>query len=348
MGLSPKSLAGPGYIVLNAIRIMNIIGFLAVITASILMLVRTSTRSSFFFFDAVSHVVTASTSTFLIVSELCLFPGYFERNWPLLSPTHGFVMLSLMMVILGLDILGNLNKAANSQAALGLAFWRVVISAGILIFILGFINLLASYVFRDKTHGITARMVRAHGAVADQETPQLHRNASMATKSTLSSPYTPTKASPSPTVVMTAANLKNPLRLITTKFDPSPDSVLPSYHSSPINKPSGPSRDEEHHHHHLRPASPPSPSSRYSRATACTKKGIFASFYKPHKRDSLAPPLPLNISAPMGTNPQFKDWVVSKSKRNSGGAEEEGYGVGEPRRPDSAFHPAREGWKGRG
>lgn len=63
MTLSPKSLAGPGYIILNAIRVMNVIGLLAVITASVVMLVKTSTSSKFFFFDAVTHVLTAITSS---------------------------------------------------------------------------------------------------------------------------------------------------------------------------------------------------------------------------------------------------------------------------------------------
>jgi hypothetical protein len=63
MTLSSKSLAGPGYIILNGIRVMNIIGFLAVIAASIVMLVKTSVASKFFFFDAVTHVLTAITSS---------------------------------------------------------------------------------------------------------------------------------------------------------------------------------------------------------------------------------------------------------------------------------------------
>jgi hypothetical protein len=63
MTLSSKSLAGPGYIILNGIRVMNIIGFLAVIAASVVMLVKTSVSSKFFFFDAVTHVLTAVTSS---------------------------------------------------------------------------------------------------------------------------------------------------------------------------------------------------------------------------------------------------------------------------------------------
>lgn len=49
MTLSPKSLAGPGYIILNAIRVMNIVGFLAVVAASVVMLVKTSTTSKVHF-----------------------------------------------------------------------------------------------------------------------------------------------------------------------------------------------------------------------------------------------------------------------------------------------------------
>lgn len=63
MALSRKSLAGPGYIILNGIRVLNIISFLAVITGSVVMLIKTSVATKFFFFDAVSHVLTAVTSS---------------------------------------------------------------------------------------------------------------------------------------------------------------------------------------------------------------------------------------------------------------------------------------------
>jgi hypothetical protein len=57
------SLAGPGYVILNVIRVLNIISLLAVIAASSVMLVKTFVVSKFFFFDAVSHVITACTSS---------------------------------------------------------------------------------------------------------------------------------------------------------------------------------------------------------------------------------------------------------------------------------------------
>lgn len=80
---------------------------------------------------------------FLLASESSFFRGYFARNWPLLSPSHGFVTLALAMVVLGVNMLGNLNKPATSQEALGTAFWRIVIASGCIIFILGWINLVA-------------------------------------------------------------------------------------------------------------------------------------------------------------------------------------------------------------
>ncbi|RMZ75881.1 hypothetical protein DV738_g5221, partial [Chaetothyriales sp. CBS 135597] len=163
------SLAGAGYVVLNVIRGLNLVALLAVMAASTVMLVKTFIVSKFFFFDAAAHVVRIVISCFLIITELPLFRSYFYRNWPLFSPRSGFVMLGLTMIALGNSILGQLNKEATSQESLGLAFWRVVIAAGVIVLVMGFVNVLASYVFRDtKTH-LTARQVRSHGAVASHK-----------------------------------------------------------------------------------------------------------------------------------------------------------------------------------
>ena len=58
-----RSLAGPGYIVLNVIRVMNIIALLSVVAASFVMLVKTFVVSKFFFFDGVSHLITGCVSS---------------------------------------------------------------------------------------------------------------------------------------------------------------------------------------------------------------------------------------------------------------------------------------------
>ena len=58
-----KSLAGPGYVVLNVIRVMNIVALLSVVAASFVMLVKTFVVSKFFFFDGVSHLITGCVSS---------------------------------------------------------------------------------------------------------------------------------------------------------------------------------------------------------------------------------------------------------------------------------------------
>lgn len=47
------------------------------------------------------------------------------------------------MFMLGAGVLGNLNKTHMGQEALGMTFWRIVISAGILSLVMSVINLVA-------------------------------------------------------------------------------------------------------------------------------------------------------------------------------------------------------------
>lgn len=82
-------------------------------------------------------------AVFFLISEMSLFRTYFARNWPLLSPAHGFVALAVAMIVLGTNILGNLNNTQLNQDALGQAFWQVAIAAGIIVFIMGWVNLFA-------------------------------------------------------------------------------------------------------------------------------------------------------------------------------------------------------------
>jgi hypothetical protein len=262
---------------------------------------------------------------FLIVTELPLFKGYFARNWPLLSPSHGFVTLAIAMIVIGIQVMGNLNKSAGSQQALGLAFWRIVIASGILIFTLGWINLLASYIFRDRKEGITARMVRSHGAVAiHNKTPKSVYSTDSCASHTPPAPvlaqsYIPNPIAPSPTDTNTNTSTRtsaNPFRFRHSERRES--GGLPSYRTAAAS----PSVSHHAGHHDA----PLSPTSKYSRATMCTKKKVYGMFGR-QSRQSLAPPLPVNvehremeISAPMGVNPQFAHLV---------------------QRPDSAMHPAR-------
>jgi hypothetical protein len=52
-----KSLLGAGYVVLNVMRVINVIALLSAIAASSVMLVKTFIVSKFYFFDASEHVI---------------------------------------------------------------------------------------------------------------------------------------------------------------------------------------------------------------------------------------------------------------------------------------------------
>ncbi|KAL4870667.1 hypothetical protein BDV12DRAFT_48191 [Aspergillus spectabilis] len=164
-----ESLAGPGYVILNAIRAINIIVFLDMIAAHVVMLVKIDLLTSFFFFQAVSHAVAIGVCIFLLVSELPFFRDYFDRHWPSLGEDSGFLTLAFAMLILGIGALGDLNTPATSQEKLGLIFWRIIISAGILALVVSVINVAANFAFADGDIGVSARHVRIYGAVAPQK-----------------------------------------------------------------------------------------------------------------------------------------------------------------------------------
>lgn len=148
---SSKGLAGPGFLVLNTIRLMNIVALLMVALASWVMIVMNVKTNNFFFFDAVAHFITSIVSIFLIVSECNIFKFYFARNWPKFGIESGFVFLGLSMIVLGFNILANLNKEATSRENLGMAMWRIVISSGIVASVMGLINLVVVSTFPSLT-----------------------------------------------------------------------------------------------------------------------------------------------------------------------------------------------------
>ena len=57
-----ESLAGPGYVILNVIRVLNIITFMDLIAACAVLLAKIDMLNSFFFFEAVTYAVVALVS----------------------------------------------------------------------------------------------------------------------------------------------------------------------------------------------------------------------------------------------------------------------------------------------
>jgi hypothetical protein len=121
-----------------------------------------------------------------VVSELPFFDKFFTRFVPQLGETASFVPLALVMIIMGVSVLGNLNNDDYSEDNMGMPFWRIVASAGIMAMTMGIVNFIAvrfslyspereqntnfyqSFIFADSENSLTARHVRSYGAVADK------------------------------------------------------------------------------------------------------------------------------------------------------------------------------------
>ncbi|RKF53575.1 hypothetical protein GcC1_01663 [Golovinomyces cichoracearum] len=169
------------YITLNILRVANIISLILVAVTSWTMLVMTIKAGTFFFFDGVSHLVMSLICVFLITSEISLFNRYFAKHWPALGLKSGFNFLGLSMILLGSGILRNLKEEIVKRGeddnqvdlgSLGTVLWPLVLSSGILSLLLGFFNIIATYVFCDKARGITGRHIRMHGNSAPTTKPE--------------------------------------------------------------------------------------------------------------------------------------------------------------------------------
>ncbi|KAK3985770.1 hypothetical protein QBC44DRAFT_384556 [Cladorrhinum sp. PSN332] len=161
-----SKLRGSGHLVLNALRALTVVGLVVVMAASWAMIVLSGITGHFDFFDTISHFFVFAISVVLVISELGLFKPWFSRNFPILGPEHSLGWLGLALVIIGCDILADLIKPAYEIENIGLAIWRLVLSAGILSITFGVFNMVASVIFRDGSNGINARQIRSDGTLA--------------------------------------------------------------------------------------------------------------------------------------------------------------------------------------
>ncbi|KAK4135572.1 hypothetical protein BT67DRAFT_433056 [Trichocladium antarcticum] len=161
---------GAGHLILNVLRALTLVGLAIVMTAHWAMIILSIMKGHFDFFDFITHFFVFLIAILLFVSELNLrwFASWYERNWPVLCPGHSFAWLGVALVIIGCQILGDLVKPAYSTETIGLAFWRVIVAAGILSLTFGFFNIIASIVFRVPERDITARQIRSQGSLASQ------------------------------------------------------------------------------------------------------------------------------------------------------------------------------------
>ncbi|KAG6016829.1 hypothetical protein E4U54_000383 [Claviceps lovelessii] len=167
----PATIKVAGMFVLQILRVFSVITLLALASSCWVMIIKVNKDRPYFVFECASLAFTSIISLFLLASEL---PGnfikkYYRQTWPVLSDFHGHLWYGLAMVMLGCNILGNLNKPANDKENLGPHYYKLVLASSILCLILGCLYIISSAVWRDGTEGINSRDIRDHGALAKNE-----------------------------------------------------------------------------------------------------------------------------------------------------------------------------------
>lgn len=168
LGANPR-VRGSGHLILNVLRALTIIGLLAVAASSWIMIVKAGLAGHFSFFDSMAHVIVFLLAIFFIFTELNFFKRYFEANWPVFSDSHSLAWLGAFLIVLGCQVMSNLEKDKYSQKNLSLPMWRLVLASGILNIAFGLLNMIASVIFRDSAQRITARKIRRDGNLAAPE-----------------------------------------------------------------------------------------------------------------------------------------------------------------------------------
>ncbi|KAK5073217.1 hypothetical protein LTR64_000371 [Lithohypha guttulata] len=160
------------YIVLNAIRCLNILSILACIAASGSLLAKTANLSGdigyYNFFDLAEKCFIILLAMCVLVTEIPmvkLLRDKINTHWPHFGNNHGFFVLSACFLFLGADVLSFLAKKGTDEEHLGGHFFRLVQAAGFMALVMAIINSVAS-IF-GKRSGEPARRVRSWGKASE-------------------------------------------------------------------------------------------------------------------------------------------------------------------------------------
>ncbi|KAI1291629.1 hypothetical protein F5Y03DRAFT_30582 [Xylaria venustula] len=162
---SSSGFQGHAYIILQVIRFCNVAVLLAVMVASVLMLIFAKLPNGFQFFADIVHALVFFFAALLIFTEIGLWgkgQRFVARAWPMLGPDRGFSGLGAIMVLIGCHLLGGLNSGIYSADGVPSQIPQVIIGAGIISIAFGFTNIIASLLF--KSEKVRAREVRHAGA----------------------------------------------------------------------------------------------------------------------------------------------------------------------------------------
>ncbi|KAG8419366.1 hypothetical protein J3458_004236 [Metarhizium acridum] len=158
-----------GMIVLQILRLCTVVTLATMGVAYWVFILNVEKSRAYFAFECASLFFNSIICFILLLSEfpvLKSIKGYFLSSWPVLSDMHGVAWLGGIMLLLGCNIFGNLNRPAQDAEKLAPPLVKLTLAAGVLAFIFGVLNIVCSFVWRNGKQGITSRDVRANGALA--------------------------------------------------------------------------------------------------------------------------------------------------------------------------------------
>ncbi|KAF4587649.1 hypothetical protein GQ602_004342 [Ophiocordyceps camponoti-floridani] len=164
------ALRGAGMVVLQMMRACTVITLASVAASCWVLILKVDRESSYFVFECATDFFRFILCLVLIISEFPVInfvKGYFRRNWPVVSDQHGLVWLGIIMLLIGCDMFGNLNRPAYEAEKLGPHYSKLVLASSVLVIVFGGLNMICSFIWRDASDGITCRDVRSNGSLAE-------------------------------------------------------------------------------------------------------------------------------------------------------------------------------------
>ncbi|ORY64086.1 uncharacterized protein BCR38DRAFT_485223 [Pseudomassariella vexata] len=162
-------LQGLGYIILNIIRVINVLILSIIGAASVVLMVVAKLPNGFTFFNDIALFFVVGVCVVLVLAETEFerIHRFLDQTFPVIGPNRGLTWLGLAMIIMGSHTLGQLSDSRNIPQKMGLPFWRLCIAAGILAIVFGFLNIITSWLYSNKGSGLCAREVRRGGATVE-------------------------------------------------------------------------------------------------------------------------------------------------------------------------------------
>ncbi|KAI1766586.1 hypothetical protein GGR53DRAFT_202515 [Hypoxylon sp. FL1150] len=165
-GKTSSGFQGPAFIILQVIRCCNIAVLLAVMAVSVIMMVYAKMPNGFQFFNDVSLAFVLLVAGLLLWTEIPVDTGkkFITANWPAFGENRGFTWLGITMILIGCHHLGALSNSTYNNKDVPFQVWQAIMGSGIIAIAFGVTNVITSFIFSNRAHGVSAREIRRDGA----------------------------------------------------------------------------------------------------------------------------------------------------------------------------------------